>query len=71
MRKTTQRELKNMIATGFAADITHAAADELPKVYSQIAYSAGAYGINGALFETPAGELFAVVGREKNLYRLA
>lgn len=57
MLKVTQKVIKEFIAEGIAEELT--SADMHGKV-SQVAYSCGAYGINGALFRDKENRLYAI-----------
>ena len=47
MIKFSQKQLKELIKTGVAIDVTDA---DIPENYTQIGYSCGVYGCNGQLF---------------------
>ena len=67
MYKTTQKEIKNLIRTGAAIELTDT---KTIKHYElrQIAYSCGIYGINGALLQHEAsGQLYAIPSRSSIL----
>lgn len=50
MIKTTQRELKNMVKSGRAIDVTNAVKrNAIPESYTQIGYSRGVYGCNAIM----------------------
>ena len=57
MRKYTQKELKTLVRTGAAVDITnHGTAEyraliEKEKDLDKLGYSSGVYGINGGLLQ--------------------
>lgn len=76
MFKTTQKELKELIRTGAAVDVTTKSdsiktRDIIPEAYDKIAYSAGIYGANGALYKgCETGQLYAVTARTSNLFIL-
>ncbi len=63
----TQKALKTLIESGAAKDIS--VKGELPKGSTKIAYSSGTYGINGALWISKTGKLYAIVGRGGNLFK--
>lgn len=73
MRKYTQTELKNMVAKGFAKDITWLERREVLKIWNngnteKIGYSSGLYGINGGLIsDSNTGELYVITARNSNL----
>lgn len=75
MTKYTQKQLKEMVATGIAVDITRyhtQDADALRKkegYLSQVGYSCGVYGCNGQLFKGyNTGKLYAVTAHTSAIY---
>lgn len=68
MKKYTQKELKRLISTGFAIDITHA--EEIPANLEKIGYCTGVYGIAGGLLQDHNGQLYAITKRTSNLLRI-
>lgn len=69
MIKITQRELKNLVKSGRAIDVTNAdSRSTIPESYSQIGYSSGAYGCNGMLLQGESGQLYAVTQRTTAIY---
>ena len=48
MIKFSQKQLKELIKTGVAIDVTDRT--DIPENYTQIGYSGGVYGCNGQLF---------------------
>lgn len=71
MRKYALRELKRMISTGAAGNLTNASPAAIPAQYEKIGYSAGTYGINGGLIrDTESGELYAITARNSILFRI-
>lgn len=69
MIKTTQRELKNMVKSGRAIDVTNAGKrSAIPESYTQIGYSSGVYGCNGMLLQGESGQLYAVTQRTTAIY---
>ena len=51
MIKFSQKQLKELIKTGVAIDVTDAKTRiDIPENYTQIGYSCGVYGCNGQLF---------------------
>lgn len=75
MIKTTQRELRSMVADGIAIDATHMPQDETYELarepHTLIACSYGVYGCNGVCFKSDeTGQMFVVVGRCPNLFIL-
>ena len=75
MEKYTQKQLKNLVAAGAAQDITNYNFEQADVLYSngieQIGYSAGIYGINGALFKDKGGNMYAITARNTTLFQLA
>ena len=72
MKRYTQRQLKAMVKDATAIDITHG---DLLKILtepiSQIGYSSGVYGCNGALLEgEKSGTLYVITSRTTNLFKL-
>ena len=57
MERYTQKQLKNLVNTGAAVDITHGDNETRAQIindeeyYNQIGYSAGVYGCNGMLLK--------------------
>jgi len=75
MRKYTQRELRNLVATGAAIDITYADNDKRVEIetteeyLTQVGYASGIYGCNGMLFEGyNSGDLYAITTRSQAIY---
>lgn len=69
MIKTTKRELKQMVKSGRAIDVTNAKGrNEIPENYRQIAYSSGVYGCTGMLLQGESGQLYAVTDRTSAIY---
>lgn len=69
MIKTTKKQLKQMVASGRAIDVTNAnGRREIPENYRQIAYSSGVYGCTGMLLQGESGQLYAVTDRTSAIY---
>lgn len=70
MERYTQRQLKDLVKTGAAKDVTHAHdRAEIPENYRQIGYAAGVYGCNGMLLQgMETGQLYAVTDRTTAIY---
>ena len=69
MRKYTQRELKRLVKSGCAIDITNAKGyDAIPEKYIQIGYAVGTYGTIGKLFEGYSGKKYAIIKRTSALF---
>lgn len=74
MRRYTLTDLKRVVSSGIAQDITTAPAPEVLEIGSKcdkVGYSCGIYGINGGLLQDrTSGELYAVTARNSTLFRL-
>ena len=69
MRKYTQKELKRLVKSGCAIDITNAKGyDAIPEKYIQIGYATGIYGITGKLFEGYSGKKYAITKRTSAIF---
>lgn len=75
MRKYTQRELKTLVRTGAAVDITsHGTAEykaliEKEKDLDKLGYSSGIYGLNGGLLQgQETGTLYAITARSTAVF---
>ena len=70
MEKYTQKQLKNLVATGAAVDVSHArSAEDIPEYYSKIGYASGMYGCSGLLFKgDKSGKLYAITSRTLAIY---
>ena len=72
--KTTKKEIKKIVESGNAMDITYASDIELKKLrkngLKMIVFSIGTYGINAALFEDKNGNKYAITARTSNLFGL-
>lgn len=75
MKKYTQRELKTLVRTGAAVNITnHGITDykaliEQEKDLEKIGYSSGVYGINGGLLQgQKTGTLYAITARSTAIF---
>ena len=52
MERYSCKQLKSLVASGAAKDVTHAdKRSDIPESYIQIGYSAGIYGCNGMLLK--------------------
>ena len=73
MRKYTQKELKNLVATGAAANLTNYSFEALRDFLhshniEKIGYSSGVYGLNGGLLQDrDNGEMYAITARNTAL----
>lgn len=69
MEKYTKKQLRNLVATGAALDITNSVTRAIPENYSQVGYSCGVYGCNGMLFKgLETGRLYAITDRTTAIY---
>lgn len=75
MRKYGQREIKALVKSGAAVDITNhdnAARQELEsreKYLDKVGYSVGVYGLNGGLLQGhKSGTLYAITARTSALF---
>lgn len=75
MKKYTQRELKALVRTGAAVDITnhgiteYKALIEKEKDLDKLGYSSGIYGINGGLLQgQETGTLYAITARSTAVF---
>ena len=70
MEKYTIKQLKSLVNSGAAIDVTHAKTEkEIPESYTQIGYAAGLYGCNGMLLRgCTSGKLYAVTSRTTAIY---
>jgi len=70
MEKYTIKQLKSLVNSGVAIDVTHAKKrSEIPESYTQIGYASGLYGCSGMLLRGyTSGKLYAVTGRTKAIY---
>ncbi len=69
MEKYTQKQLRGLVKSGAALDVTNAHRREaIPEAYTQIGYSAGLYGCNGMLLRGDSGQLYAVTSRTSAIY---
>lgn len=75
MERYTQKQLKNLVNTGAAVDITRGNNETRKQIlneeecYTQIGYSAGVYGCNGMLLKDhKTGKLYAVTSRTSAIY---
>lgn len=64
MKKYTTRQLKELVKTGAAIDITDTISrTAVPEQYYIIGRSKGNYGINGLLMRGKSGKLYAITSR--------
>lgn len=74
MRKYKLSELKSLVRSGMAHDLTNASTADVMDQWKhgeKVGYSSGTYGINGGLIQnTETGEYYAIIGRCANLFIL-
>ena len=71
MKQYKQKDLKALVSSGAAIDITTADEDRIPKHFDRIGYSLGVNGMNGGLIQDrDSGLLYAVTARSSNLFRI-
>ena len=75
MKKTTQKELRRLVNTGAAVDITTASDKKLNEIreaesrLESVAVSVGIYGRNGQLLRgEKTGTLYAITARTTNVF---
>lgn len=70
MTKYTQKQLKELVKSGVAVDVTNAdGRGAIPENYCQIGYACGVYGCNGMLLQgCESGSLYAVTARTTAIY---
>ena len=70
MEKYTQKQLRNLVATGAAIDVSRAkSTKDIPESYSQIGYVSGLYGCSGMLLRSiESGKLYAITSRTQAIY---
>lgn len=74
MEKYTQKQLRSLVNSGAAIDVTNALLRDgkiingIPERYTQIGYAAGIYGCNGMLLKGDSGQLYAVTARTSAIY---
>ena len=70
MRKFKLSEIKSIARWKYAVDITNASSrDAIPEDYEQVGYSAGVYGLNGALLQgKETGTMYAITARSTALF---
>lgn len=70
MTKYTQKQLKELVKSGAAVDVTNAdGRGAIPEDYRQIGYSCGVYGCNGILLQgCESGKLYAVTARSSAVF---
>ena len=66
----TQKQLKSLVRSGAAVDVTNASSrSAIPENYRQIGYAKSIYGCGGMLFRgLETGRLYAVTSRTTAIY---
>ena len=71
MKQYKQKEIKALVSSGAAIDITSADDALIPKHFDRIGYSHGINGMNGGLIQDrDSGLLYVVTARGSNLFRI-
>lgn len=77
IRKYTQKELRHLVAEGYAQDLTNKGYNEVEEIrkaengFRQLGYASGVYGVNGALLQGyNSGEWYAIHKRSGSLLQL-
>lgn len=70
MIKYSNKDLKFMVATGFAIDLTNASSrEDLPEPYTQVGYASGIYGCSGMLLRgDKTGTFYAITHRSTAVF---
>ena len=68
MTRYTQKELRNLVKSGRAIDVTNDSSRTITENYTQIGYSAGVYGCNGRLFRGDSGQLYVITARTTAIF---
>lgn len=75
MTKFTQKQLRELVNSGVAVDVTNGDNDTRKEIerlegcYTQVGYSAGAYGCSGMLFKgEKTGKLYAITRRTSAIF---
>ena len=70
MKKYTIKQLKSLVNSGAAIDVTNAKEkNDIPESYTQVGYASGLYGCNGMLLKgCDTGKLYAVTSRTTAIY---
>ena len=64
MKKYTTRQLKELVKTGAAIDITNTiSSTAIPEWYEKIGYAQGINGLNDLLMKGKSGKLYAITSR--------
>lgn len=69
MKKYTQKQLKELVKTGAAIDVTYAiSSTAIPEGYVKIGYAKGINGVTGLLMLGKSGKMYAVTKRETAIH---
>ena len=70
MERYTQKQLKSLVSSGAAIDVTDwSKQSDIPENYTQIGYASGIYGCNGMLLRGyTSGKLYAITSRTTAIY---
>lgn len=69
MERYSCKQLKSLVASGVAKDVTYAdKRSDIPESYTQIGYASGIYGCNGMLLKGDSGQLYAVCARTSAIW---
>lgn len=70
MTRYTQKQLKEMVKSGVATDVTNANdRSAIPEQYRQVGYAESIYGCGGMLFQgCESGKLYAITSRTSAIY---
>ena len=70
MEKYTNKQLKSLVSSGAAIDVTYAEKrSDIPEHYTQIGYASGIYGCSGMLLKgCDTGKLYVVTSRTTAIY---
>lgn len=75
VKRMTQKEIRNLVTLGAAADITYMDFEACQNFMNShklttLNVSAGVYGMNGALFQDESGKLYAITSRTSTLFQM-
>lgn len=75
IKRMTQKEIRNLVSMGVAADITYMNFKDCQNFMDShnlttLNVSTGAYGMNGALFQDEGGKLYAITPRTSALFQM-
>ena len=75
VKRMTQKEIRNLVSMGVAADITYMNFEDCQSFVdahklTTLNVSTGTYGMNGALFQDEDGKLYAITSRTSTLFQM-